>query len=706
MKRKLGIVALILAVAMLLTTMPFAAFADNAAVTNVTYTEQDGKLIFTVTTGEGYNRVKVSTADNPTGSLAVGSTATQQTDGTYTWTVKLEAPKDETVYVFDARTDSNNKYTRTYYSFTYTPAQAAEAITAVSYTVDSGKIFFTVTSSGNSFDRVMLSLASNPSKAVTTSYSRTENADGTTTFLVKIADPAAAADYCFDGRDASTGKYVKNYFAFSYVPAADASPIKNVIQTISGGKVFFTVTVLEGFNRVKVSSPDNPKGSLAVSSSVTSNGDGTETYTIKMAEMSAETTLLFDARDAATGKYLKEYFEYVFMPASVKIYSVSVSEEAGRIIFTVVTAPGYDRAKLALASDPTKSVAASYSRTENADGTLTFLLKVTEPGQKTEYVFDLRSIATGIFEKDYYPYTYEPAVPETYFVSVDGEISNGYAIFTVETTSAFNRVKISTLDNISGYIKYLNDYTELSNGNRRWLFRIEAPTEATTYYFDGRLDSNGKYTKDYVEFNLTPPAEPESTIRYVESAVEDGKLTFMVITSNKFNRVKVSLPGDTGYIAYTNKFQPLSDGSRQWMLVIDAPAATTEYVFDARLISTNRYSGDAYSYVYENPIPPECVENAYVTVGSVYISVIAITNEYCDRVTVSGEINGELTTYEISSYTLNTEGKRVFTVTMPAPESQTVFSVKGYNGTSWLVIGEAEVTFYNGLGDGIDHEVL
>ena len=86
MKNLRGIIAFILALVMVLSLVAVSAVADGTAVTSVTHTVEDGTIYFSVTTGEGYNRVKIAKADSPSTALAVGTTAVDNGDGTFTWT--------------------------------------------------------------------------------------------------------------------------------------------------------------------------------------------------------------------------------------------------------------------------------------------------------------------------------------------------------------------------------------------------------------------------------------------------------------------------------------------------------------------------------------------------------------------------------------------------------------------------------------------
>ncbi len=701
MKRLSGITALLLAVVMMFSVIPFGASAADTAVTNVTYTVEDGTVYFSVTTGEGYNRVKVAKADSPSTSLAVNSTVVDNGDGTYTWLVKLAAPETETTYVFDARRSSDNKYTKTYYQFTYTPTVVDLAVNSVEHTVDNGTVYFTVVTDAG-YDRVKIALASSPSTALAVGTKGTANADGTITWTVKLSDPKAETAYIFDARSADTLKYTKDYFDYTYTPSAEPEKaVKSVTVTEEDGTLYFSVVTGAGYNRVKIALASAPSTALAVGSTGVDNGDGTFTWTVKLADPKAETAYIFDARITETSKYTKDYFDYTYTPSVAPekaVKSVESFIEAGMLCFNVVTGAGYNRVKVALASAPSTALAVGTTSIDNSDGTFTWLVKIANPEKAENYVFDARITETLKYTKDYFEYAYAPSEEAAPFQSITTEFVGDKVIFTIITDDIFNRVKIATPDNPNGYVKYTDTYTDLGNGTYQWVISFAAPTSETQYLLDGRYTATNRYAKENYAYTLV--IEDTTVIKSAEVKEVDGKAVFTVITSNKFNRVKLAYASTaSSHIKYTNDFTTLANGDRQWVITIDMPEETTEYSLDARLISTNKYTKEYYNctVTVEAPIVSPFI-SINVTSGAFYANVFTTTTDGCNSIVVSYADKSEA----VTTYTVNAQGNRVFTYSAVVPSEDTVFSVQMLDANG-RVLDTQTVTYY---ASGFDHEIV
>ena len=98
-----------------------------------------------------------------------------------------------------------------------------------------------------------------------------------------------------------------------------------------------------------------------------------------------------------------------FVDESVEwVKSVSHVITDGKIIFTVVTAPGvYNRVKLAADDDRGGYIAYTNTYAVNSDGDYVWTIKAAAPTSATTYAFDLRSSATGKYMKDYGYYDVE-----------------------------------------------------------------------------------------------------------------------------------------------------------------------------------------------------------------------------------------------------------------------------------------------------------
>jgi len=701
MKNLRGIIAFALAVIMALSLVAVGAAADGTAVTDVTYTVEDGTVYFSVTTGEGYNRVKIAKADSPSTALAVGTTAVDNGDGTFTWTVKLSAPDTETNYVFDARRTSDSKYTKTYYTMTFVPQIIDNAVNSVTHTVENGIAYYTVITDAG-YDRVKIALASAPSTALAVGTKGVANTDGTITWTVKLDAPTVETSYIFDARSAETLKYTKDYFNYTFTPSSEPEKaVKSVEASEKDGTVYFSVTTGSGYNRVKIALASSPSTALAVGTSGVDNGDGTFTWTVKIASPDKAETYVFDARITETSKYTKDYFEYTYTPSAEPekaVKSVESFIEAGMLCFNVVTGEGYNRIKVALASAPSTALAVSDKATSNGDGTFTWTIKVTNPEKAETYVFDARITETSKYTKDYFEYAYTPSQEVVPFQSVSTEFVGDKVIFTIVTDDIFNRVKIATTDNPNGYVKYTDTYTDLGNGTYQWVISFTAPESETQYLLDGRYTATNRYAKENYAYTLV--IEDTTVIKSAEVTEIDGNAVFTVVTSDKFNRVKVSYANNaSGNIKYTNNFTTLANGDRQWVITIAMPEETTEYSIDARLISTGKYTKEYYNctVTVEEPIVSPFV-SMNLTSGTYYVNVYTLTTDGCESVVVSYGDKSET----VSAYTVNAQGNRVFVCSVSVPGENTVYSVQMLDANG-RVLDTQSVTYY---ASGFDHEII
>lgn len=703
MKRLSGVFALVLAVVLILSAVPFGAFADTTAVTNVTYTVKDDIVYFQVTTGEGYNRVKVAKADAVGTALAVGSSGVDNGDGTVTWTVKLSQPDAQTEYVFDARRASDNKYTKTYYHFSFGPQVVKHAISSVEHTVESGVVYFSVVT-GEGFDRVKIALASAPSKALAVGTKGVDNGDGTVTWTVKLDEPSEETAYVFDARSAETLKYEKDYFAYTYIPAAEPEkPVKSVESFIDAGMLCFNVVTGAGYSRIKVALASAPSTSIAVGNTAVDNGDGTYTWLVKIANPEKAENYLFDARDAETLKYTKNTFEYAYVPSQEVAAFQSVNAEivGDKVVFTIITDDIFNRVKVASVDNPTGYIKYSDKYTDLGDGRYEWTISFAAPESETQYLLDGRYSSTNKYARENYAYTLEiedqPAIK-----SVNAEIIGDKVFFTIVTDSVFNRVKVASAEDPTGYIKYTNTYTELENGKYEWTISFAAPESETQYVIDGRYALTNKYARENYAYTLV--IKEQAVIKSVEVDEVDGKAVFTAVTSNKYNRVKISYADElSSYIAYTNDFTELANGDRQWVLTIDMPEETTEYCLDARLTSTLKYTKEYYNCTVTvvKPIVSPFV-GINVTSGTYYANIITTTTDGCNKVVVSYILNGEATSVEVSSYTVDADGNRVFTCSVSLPKTNTVFTAEMFDVDERL-LDTATAIYYAG---SIDHEII
>ena len=384
-------------------------YVDTEIFKSVSYEIENGKIIFTVVTLAGdYNRVKVTTADALSGSLAVSNTYTVDANGNYVWVVKTDAPTTTTTFAFDLRTTAN-KYLKDYYT---TVVEYVDEVIfkSTSYEVVDGKVIFTAVTKAGDYNRVKIALLDNITSYVKYVDTYTVNADGDYVWTLKFNAPTAVTEYALDIRVASTMKYVKDYYYVSVDPTVAEPEPETVFVSGSGviadGKLKFTIVTLPTtVNRVKVMLTSDQSTYVKLIDKYTVNAEGNYVWTATVAAPSETTSYTCDVRSSETNRYMKDYFTFeVSAVEEAEIYkSVSYEIVDGKIVFTVVTSAGdYNRIKVGSADAPKTSLGVgTYTVADNGDYVWT--VKTTAPTESTSYAFDLRT-SEMTYLKDYYIY--------------------------------------------------------------------------------------------------------------------------------------------------------------------------------------------------------------------------------------------------------------------------------------------------------------
>lgn len=373
-----------------------------------------------------------------------------------------------------------------------------DGIKSVSHNVVNGKIIFTVVTSAGEYNRVKVTDANNLLSYISYSSQYTINADGDYVFTLSAPAVVGTTQYAFDGRMADSNRYAKDYTYYTVEVEEVIPTFIGVTNTISNGKIIFTVTTKAGnFERMKVTTSNKLGGSLGVADSYTVNADGDYVWTIKANAPTEDTSYAFDIRSGETGKYIKEYFSYdVEVVEPVDIFKSVTHEIAdGKIIFTVTTTSGdYNRIKVASAFDPKGYIAYSNDYTINADGDYVWTIRANIPSSSILYSFDLRSNETGKYIREYFEY---PVEVVSAFKSISHEVVDDKIIFTVVTDTGYNRVKVVLADDLKYLVAFTSTYTLNDDGDCVWNIEIDAPAETTLYAFDLRLAETNTYIRGY-----------------------------------------------------------------------------------------------------------------------------------------------------------------------------------------------------------------
>ena len=376
-------------------------------IESVTSVVENGKVIFTVTASPHFNRIKVTTADALKSYITYQNSCTVNADGMCVYTLKVPAIEGVTNYAFDGRLSDSGIYAADYFYYEVTIEKPEETFKSVSYELNGDKIIFTVVTKADNYGRIKVTTADKLSGSLGVADKYTINADGDYVWTIKANAPTEKTSYAFDLRNSLTGKYLKEYHILDVDEIYVANPIKSVTMQTSGDKLVFTVVTNAGtYGRIKVTTADNPGGSLAVSDKYTVNADGDYVWTVKVNVPDDDTVYAFDLRDSSTGKYMKKYHTVSVSADSLQtsvVKSVNYEINSGKIIFTVVTKAGnYGRIKVTTADNLGGSLGVAVTYTINENGDYVWIVKANAPSDKTTYAFDLRDASTGKYMKKYY----------------------------------------------------------------------------------------------------------------------------------------------------------------------------------------------------------------------------------------------------------------------------------------------------------------
>ena len=481
----------------------------------------------------------------------------------------------------------------------------------------------------------------------------------------------------------------------TYVEPVD--PIQSVEYEIDeNNKLTFKVVTDTPYTEVKLMDSADESVALATSSSYTVNADGKNEFTMTIDAPSDLTMYLIDC--GADGVYLEQYYSCIVegpdledvdpVPPVEEDFIKSVSHEfvGNDIVFSVVTkAANLNRVKVALASNASKYLAYVSNYTVDANGDYVWTIKTDAPTATTEYVFDVRNAETGFYEQEFFPYTVEIAVDEPVIKSVSPVVDGNKIVFTVVTSSGdYNRLRVGPNTSTVGNLANTSTYTVDTNGDYVWKISIDIPAASTNLYFDLRDASTNKFIGECYHYYLDVAKLPNgSKIDNVSSEYVDGKLVFTVVTSDDVNRVKLSSVTDPkSYIKYTDKYTVDANGNYVWTITIDAPSETTEYVLDARVTETGKYTGKYYNYTYTYDASinanKSIISVSHKISGSA-LTFEVITKPVANRVKVS--LTSDLSTYlkYTNNYTVDVNGNYVWTITVDAPKTVTNYSFDSRN---------------------------
>ncbi|MBR5272994.1 MAG: leucine-rich repeat domain-containing protein [Clostridia bacterium] len=483
-------------------------------------------------------------------------------------------------------------------------------------------------------------------------------------------------NYMFYQRKAETDTcYASNTSSFLIVRTEEAPEptfeIKSVSSEVIDDKVIFTVITTSDFNRVKVTTADNLSSHIAYTNNYTINSNGDYVFTLSVPAVVGVTKYAFDGRRVDTKMYAKNYYYSTVEVEEQTPTIINVSHEFSddKIIFTVVTKSGnFSRIKVTTADNLGGSLGVGSKYTINSDGNYVWTIKATEPTENTTYAFDLRNGTTGKYLKEYFYSDVEPATPT--IISATHSFSDGKIIFTVVTKSGdFNRIKVTTADNLGSSLGVASTYIVNAEGNYVWTIKAAEPNENTTYAFDLRNGTTGKYLKEY--FNYEVEAATPSIIS-VTHRVSGDKIIFTVVTKpGNYSRIKVTTADNLkGSLGIAKDYTIDENGNYVWDIRSNAiPTETTKYAFDLCSAETTKYIKDYgyYDCVIENTIKSVTCEESE---DKLVFTVVTKAGDYNRlRCGTSESIVDNIA--NTNTYMVNADGDYVWTITIAKPTEST-----------------------------------
>ncbi|MBR5774325.1 MAG: PHB depolymerase family esterase, partial [Clostridia bacterium] len=273
------------------------------------------------------------------------------------------------------------------------------------------------------------------------------------------------------------------------------------------------------------------------------------------------------------------------------IYDVTYVIEGEQVVFTIKSSPDFNRIKVTTPDNLKGYLKYTSSFTVDEEGYYISTITVIAVVGTTRYAFDGRVADTGIYASDYYyiDVTIEPE--EDPIKSITYEVINNKLVFTVVTSAGeFNRIKVTLADSVSKSLAVSDSYTVDANGNYIWTIKTAAPVESTSYAFDLRSSSTGKYVNKYgyAEFIYV------EVFKSVSYSVVGDKIVFTVVTAaGDYNRIKVADAVSVGTSLGVGNYTVDANGNCVWTVKANAPKETTTYAFDLRT-SEMKYLKDYY----------------------------------------------------------------------------------------------------------------
>ncbi|MBR5774293.1 MAG: SH3 domain-containing protein, partial [Clostridia bacterium] len=252
--------------------------------------------------------------------------------------------------------------------------------------------------------------------------------------------------------------------------------------------------------------------------------------------------------------------------------------------------------------------------------------------------------------------------------SISHVVLDDRVIFTVTTTPDFNRVKVTSVENLASYISYSSNYVVNADGDYVFTLSVPAVEGVSQYAFDGRRVDTNKYAKGYayIQFEIE---ETTPTIINVTHEFSNDKIIFTVITKpGDFGRMKVTTADAlSGSLGVASTYTVNSDGNYVWIIKAAEPEENTKYAFDLRNAETGKYLKDYSYYEVEAATPTILSVGHTVSDGKIVFTVVTKAGNF-SRIKVTNAINLGGSLGVANTYTVDENGNYVWTINAAEPK--------------------------------------
>ncbi|MBR5272468.1 MAG: DUF2272 domain-containing protein [Clostridia bacterium] len=372
----------------------------HSIIKDVSYSINEEKLTVMVTTPATnfINGMRISFAD---ASEAVVATTDKfiVSGENYVWTLEMTAPTKNVDFLIDYRNTAISTYSKDYYPVhikNYENTIAEGIIKSIHQSVVGDEVTFIIktTKSLSSLRGIMATqFGGNYAQAYTTKF---VDAEDCYIWAITMAAPTETGIYRFYPLINSEYLMSEAFTLNVFVPDSEAT-ITNVTHTIVDDKIIFHVTTpcTESINRVKLALASDCSSSIVTCADPVKIGND-YIWELTINRPNTTTAYCFDVRNSETSKYSRNYYYYEYTNSN-HIISVTFDTSTSDTVCTVITKPGaFNELKVYVGGK--KYYSNDYVVVDNK-----YVWTLNTGNVSDEcYSFDLHSILTGAYLKDYY----------------------------------------------------------------------------------------------------------------------------------------------------------------------------------------------------------------------------------------------------------------------------------------------------------------